>query len=651
MHKILFETHKAENIDIMRAREYYFNKARDLNNIWRKICLFAPFTLFVLGTIIGTWLDFREDDKWLEIIVGITAIIAFIIDFFLQLKIDKLLDKSNALREEYDCRVLGIKKNLFYEHNSDAQIKELIENAPRIPNPKSEVWYRETFSDDDTANAIVLCMDNTIYTKYVYKERRLQMRKGIIWIAIFFIIYTILYLATPDNFFLVMINPFMLFIAIFDCVKELVEAYMVSAKLISSAENLIEYVEENREEILSGKESKETILRSIEDVVYRNREQSLFLPDRLRNKYLENKDNVYYSDLEIFKKEYWKNAKVTKPEKPDDYDIPAVLFDMNEEEKEENACKVVNLQQVHVELLSMLKDIQKVLDDNNIEFFLDGGTLLGAARTNKFLPWDDDIDIAIHRDKISDAMKYIKENLGKKYVVQDYDSEKHYSPRLSRFRIRQLESVSKVDEKDSVLFEKYRERGIFIDVYSYTPILCNKFVDIIYRRLFIHPLNKKTLKKEEKWFLKNRIKKGAKEGTPKELETFFKIKDRYIKRYEWYRDHAKCETYYSYEPLYIENPKKAGPYIKKEYLYSSDKNSKTPITFEGGEYSIPANIDEVLKAFYGEDWNISPYKKLGEWDNVANEEFKYCKDIFDSSKYKHIKAAYITGKVHDFGEK
>ena len=239
-------------------------------------------------------------------------------------------------------------------------------------------------------------------------------------------------------------------------------------------------------------------------------------------------------------------------------------------------------------------------------------------------------------------MRVIKENLGEKYIVQDYDSEKYYSPRLSRFRVRQLETVSKVDEKDSVLFEKYSERGIFIDVYSYTPILCNQYVDIIYRFLFIHPLNKKTLKREEKWILKKR--------NHRELEKFFKIKDRYIRRYKWYQDHAKCETYYSYEPLYVENLKKAGPYIKKEYLYSSDKNSNTPITFEEGEYSIPANIDEVLTAFYGEDWNKSPYKKLGEWDKDTNEEFKYCKDIFDSSKYKPIKAANIFGKAYDIGE-
>jgi len=43
----------------------------------------------------------------------------------------------------------------------------------------------------------------------------------------------------------------------------------------------------------------------------------------------------------------------------------------------------------------LLLDVKSILDENNIEFFLVFGTLLGAHRDNDFIAHDTDIDIAI----------------------------------------------------------------------------------------------------------------------------------------------------------------------------------------------------------------------------------------------------------------
>lgn len=48
--------------------------------------------------------------------------------------------------------------------------------------------------------------------------------------------------------------------------------------------------------------------------------------------------------------------------------------------------------------LCMLEDLVPIFEAEGIKICLGGGSLLGKIRHNGFIPWDDDIDVAVFRD-------------------------------------------------------------------------------------------------------------------------------------------------------------------------------------------------------------------------------------------------------------
>ena len=63
------------------------------------------------------------------------------------------------------------------------------------------------------------------------------------------------------------------------------------------------------------------------------------------------------------------------------------------------------LGQAKLVMLKLLRVFDDICRKNNLKYWLDGGTLIGAIRHNGFIPWDDDIDVAMLSD---DYEKFIE---------------------------------------------------------------------------------------------------------------------------------------------------------------------------------------------------------------------------------------------------
>lgn len=74
---------------------------------------------------------------------------------------------------------------------------------------------------------------------------------------------------------------------------------------------------------------------------------------------------------------------------------------------EENLAKIKESQKW---ILKLYKRLQKVLEENGIEYFATGGTAIGALRENGFIEWDDDLDFAVPEHHVEKLKKVLKEN-------------------------------------------------------------------------------------------------------------------------------------------------------------------------------------------------------------------------------------------------
>jgi len=92
------------------------------------------------------------------------------------------------------------------------------------------------------------------------------------------------------------------------------------------------------------------------------------------------------------------------------------------------------LRKVQLIELDLLLEFDKLCRNNGLEYFLIGGTLLGAVRHKGFIPWDDDIDVCMPRDDYNQLCKIGAKNFDVPYFFQSPYTDTQYSYSHCRLR-------------------------------------------------------------------------------------------------------------------------------------------------------------------------------------------------------------------------
>lgn len=142
---------------------------------------------------------------------------------------------------------------------------------------------------------------------------------------------------------------------------------------------------------------------------------------------------------------------------------------------------------LQLKILDIVKDIDKLCQDNDIDYYILYGSALGAIRHKGFIPWDDDFDIGMTYDNYIRFLDICEKQLDKnKYYIQTPVKEEKYY--LSFSKIRDITTTLIEEENRNIDIV----RSVYVDVFPLVGVPNNKLKQNILKinRAFMLSANK-----------------------------------------------------------------------------------------------------------------------------------------------------------------
>lgn len=128
------------------------------------------------------------------------------------------------------------------------------------------------------------------------------------------------------------------------------------------------------------------------------------------------------------------------------------------------------LKQLHQLELDIIKEIKRICEKNDIQFFAIAGTCLGAVRHQGFIPWDEDADIGMLREEYNRFIKACENELDQeKYFLQTNQTDCYYTHAFAKIRVIGT-SIKEELSKDTKCHD-----GIYVDIFPFDNVPASIF--------------------------------------------------------------------------------------------------------------------------------------------------------------------------------
>ncbi len=129
-------------------------------------------------------------------------------------------------------------------------------------------------------------------------------------------------------------------------------------------------------------------------------------------------------------------------------------------------------------LMAYLLEVDKICKKHNITWYLGGGTLLGAARHQGFIPWDDDVDIMMLREDYDKFLEVAPDELPDGMILHDPKKDKSYNYAYAKLRL--TDTVFATDFSKN---HKGMNNGFAFDIFAHDKTANSKLGQKIHSKL------------------------------------------------------------------------------------------------------------------------------------------------------------------------
>ena len=279
--------------------------------------------------------------------------------------------------------------------------------------------------------------------------------------------------------------------------------------------------------------------------------------------------------------------------------------------------KETDLKKIQQEEIEILDEIVRICNKYNIDYFLVGGTCLGAIRHKGIIPWDDDIDIAMSREDYEKFIDIAIKEIDNKYFVQCIKTDPQYY--LGFIKIRKNNTTFISEEESSTITNSHQ--GFFVDIF---PLDYTDNIDKLSLRINI-TLAKSltetmTYKKGYKKFNELRHPLIAALGLPFSIKKIQKIVNNLMQKQN-HKEHKYIGSF-------------AGAYHYKKDSFPIDKVFPASLVeFEGKKYKTFNDPIWYLEHLYGDYMKLPPIEK--RFSHKPNKiSFDEGKNYISKEEYK-----------------